>query len=60
MTLAASQHALAAGKHDLELVPGLTARARLAGAGEVSAILTVGAIDAAGKRTVAARRLTLA
>ena len=39
---------------------GLTALARLAGAGEVTAILTVLAIDAAGERTVAARRLTLA
>jgi Bacterial protein of unknown function (DUF839) len=60
VTLAASQQALAAGTHELDLTLGLSALARLAGAGEVTAILTVLAIDAAGERAVAARRLTLA
>jgi Bacterial protein of unknown function (DUF839) len=60
VTLAASQQALGAGTHKLDLTLGLSALGRLAGAGEVAAILTVLAIDAAGERAVAARRLTLA
>jgi Bacterial protein of unknown function (DUF839) len=60
VTLAASQQALSAGQHDLDLTLGPAALARLAVAGEVPAILTVVAIDAAGERAVAARRLTLA
>jgi uncharacterized protein len=59
MTLAASQHVLSAGPHELDLTIGLPALARLAGAGEVTAILTAVATDAAGGRAVAARRLTL-
>ena len=60
VTLAASQQALSAGTHELDLTLGPTALARLAGAGQVAAILTVLAIDAAGERAIAARRLTLA
>jgi secreted PhoX family phosphatase len=59
VTLAASQQALPAGRHELDLTLGVSAVARLAGAGQVTAILTVLAIDAAGERAVAARRLTL-
>jgi hypothetical protein len=51
---------LSAGTHELELTLGVSALARLAGTGEVAAILTVLALDAAGERAVAARRLTLA
>jgi hypothetical protein len=60
VTLAASQHALPAGTHELVLPLGPTALARLALAGAVTAILTVLAIDAAGQRAVAARVITLA
>ena len=60
VTLAASQRALSAGKHELELKLGPVALARLAGRGEVAAILTVAAVDAGRERAVAARRLTLA
>jgi hypothetical protein len=59
ITLAASQQALPAGRHDLVLALGPTVLARVAAAGGVTAILTVLALDAAGKRAVAARRLTL-
>ena len=59
VTLAASQQELSAGTHELDLTLGPTALARLAVAGDVTAILTVLAIDGAGARTVAARRLTL-
>ena len=41
VTLAASQQALSAGTHELDLTLGPSALARLAGAGEVTAILTV-------------------
>jgi secreted PhoX family phosphatase len=60
VTLAASQQALSAGKHELHLTLGLATLNRLAGAGEVAAILTVLAIDAAQDRAVAARRLAVA
>ena len=60
VTLAASQQALGAGAHELDLTLGLSALGRLAGRGEVAAILTVLAMDAAGERAVVARRLTLA
>jgi hypothetical protein len=57
--LAYSQKVVPAGTHELELPLDPSALARLAGAGDVTAILTVLAIDAAQERTVAARRLTL-
>jgi hypothetical protein len=59
MTLAASQQALSAGMHELELTLGPSALVRLAGR-EVTAILTVLAIGTGRERAVAARRLTLA
>jgi hypothetical protein len=59
VTLAVSQQELSAGTHDLDLPLGPTALARLAVAGEVTAILTVLATDGADARRVAARRLTL-
>jgi hypothetical protein len=59
VTLAASQQALSAGTHEVDLTLGPTALARLAVAGTVAAILTVVAIDAAQERSVAARTLTL-
>jgi hypothetical protein len=59
VTLAATQRALSAGKHELELTLGPVALARLAGRGEVAAILTAAAVGA-GRGAVAARRLTLA
>jgi uncharacterized protein DUF839 len=60
VTLAASQKALPAGRHKINLALGSSALRLLAEAGEVTAILTVLAIDAARKRAVVARRLTLA
>lgn len=59
VTLASSQQALPAGRHDLALTLGATALSLLAGAGDVAAILTVLAIDAAGEQSVVARRVTL-
>jgi secreted PhoX family phosphatase len=59
VTLAASQQAITAGTHELELTLGLSALSLLAGAGEVNAMLTVLAIDASGKQAVVARRLLL-
>ena len=59
VTLASSQQALPAGRHELDLALGLSALNLLAGAGPVAAILTVLAIDAAQERAVAARRVTL-
>jgi hypothetical protein len=59
VTLAASQQQLSAGIHELDVTLGLSALNLLAGAGEVSAILTVLAIDASGKQVVVARRLLL-
>jgi hypothetical protein len=59
VTLAASEQELSAGAHALDLALDASAQVRLAAAGPVTAILTVLAIDA-GKRQVAARRVTLA
>jgi hypothetical protein len=59
VTLAASQQALSAGAHELELTLGESALAGLVGAGSVTAILTVLVVDAEAKRAVTARRLTL-
>jgi secreted PhoX family phosphatase len=60
VTLAASQQALSAGRHELDLTLGPAAVVRLVAAGDVTAILTVLAIDSAAERAVAARRITLA
>jgi secreted PhoX family phosphatase len=60
VTLVTSQQTLSAGQHELDLTLGPSALVRLAGAGEVTAILTVLAIDAARERAVASRRVTLA
>jgi secreted PhoX family phosphatase len=60
VTLAASRRRLPAGRHDLRLTPRLAALGRLAGVERATAILTVLAVDAAGARKVAARRLSLA
>jgi len=59
VTLAASQQALAAGEHELDLTLGLSALTRLIEVGEATAILTAVAIHGAGTRAVAARRLAL-
>jgi hypothetical protein len=59
VTLAASQQAFSAGAHELALTLGASALSRVLAAGSVTAILTVLAVDAAGKRAVTARRLKL-
>lgn len=59
VTLAASQQALPAGRHELDLAIDPAALARVFEAGGVTAVLTVLAIDAAQERAVVARRLTL-
>jgi secreted PhoX family phosphatase len=60
VTLAKSNQALSAGAHALDLPLETSTLRRVAVAGSVTAILTVLAIDAAGRRRTATRRLTLA
>jgi secreted PhoX family phosphatase len=60
VTLATSQQTLPAGRHELDLTLDLSALNLVTGAGGVAAILTVLAVDSAGTRAVAARRITLA
>jgi secreted PhoX family phosphatase len=60
LTLASSRQELSVGRHELDLTLGPSALARLVGAGEVQAILTVLAIHGPRDRAVAAHRLTLA